>query len=80
MPGQDESVEVVERWVAAYRDRDLEAMKAVADPEIALRMPTGDVLTGYDGLAAMTRHGWEAETPHYPNLDRCILKHDTVFA
>ncbi|MBA2240166.1 MAG: nuclear transport factor 2 family protein [Solirubrobacterales bacterium] len=80
MPSQDEHVEIVERWVAGYRDRNLEQMQAVADPEIELRMPTGDVLSGYDGLAAMTRHGWEAETPHYPNLDRCILKHDTVFA
>lgn len=76
----EENVKIVERWIQAYYDRDLEGLQGVADPDIELRMAGGDVFRGHDGLASWTKHGWEAEAPHYPQLERCIPKGDTVFA
>lgn len=75
-----ENVEIVERWIRAYCDRDLERLKGVADPNIELRMAGGNVFGGHEGLARWTKNGWEADAPHFPRIERCMPKGDTVFA
>jgi len=37
-----ENVTVAERWIAAYYDRNLEDLRAVADPDIELRPAIGE--------------------------------------
>lgn len=75
-----ENVEIAKRWIEAYYGRDLEGLQGVADRGIELRTASGEVLRGHDGLARWTKHGWEAEAPHYPKVERYVSKGDTVFA
>ena len=73
-------VETAKRWIDAYQRRDFEALRAVADPDVELRMADGRELKGHDGLAQVAKHGWEAELPHYPRAQRYATKDDTVYA
>jgi ketosteroid isomerase-like protein len=75
----EENAAIVERWIRAYHDRDLAALEEIADPAIELTPATSEPLTGHAGLAAWTARGWKGETPHYPSIERLIVRGDTVF-
>jgi DNA-binding CsgD family transcriptional regulator len=71
MTPSTEKLAVVDRWLAAYGGRDIEAMCELADPEIEV-IPAGPLLTGlpgatfhgHDGLRTLASWSYE----NYPRL------------
>jgi hypothetical protein len=75
----EENAAIVERWIRAYHDRNLAALEEIADPAIELRPASTEPLAGHEGLAAWAARGWEGEAPHYPSIERLIVRGDIVF-
>jgi DNA-binding CsgD family transcriptional regulator len=71
MTPSTEKLAVVDRWLAAYGGRDIEAMCELADPAIEV-IPAGPLMTklpgttfhGHDGLRTLARWSYE----NYPYL------------
>jgi DNA-binding CsgD family transcriptional regulator len=71
MTPSTEQLAVVDRWVAAYGDRDVDVMCELADPEIEVipadpflaKLP-GTTFHGHDGVRTLARWSYE----NYPGL------------
>ena len=64
--------EVVRRWFAAVNDQDVDALIALADPQVRLHTPRG-VLEGHDGVREFIGRQTYGVRMHVSNLR---LAHD----
>jgi DNA-binding CsgD family transcriptional regulator len=79
MTPSTEKLAVVDRWVAAYGDRDIEAMCEVADPAIEVipaerllaKLP-GTTFHGHDGLRTLA--SWSYENYPYLRLESTVSR------
>ncbi len=52
--------DVVERFVKAWNDRDVEAMTATLSPDCEVSRPGGEVLRGKEQIVARQRQDWDS--------------------
>src|SRR4051812_6001763 len=77
-----ENVEIVHRALAAWNDRDIEAMLALADPEIEyVNSPTAvepGTRSGHKGFEHVIRAQWEILSEARWELDRLYERGDEI--
>jgi hypothetical protein len=73
--------ELMNGFVDAFNERDLDALRDLADPGIVLHLPSGATLEGHDGLISWARKLWpeDSETPRHVTIERLVVRDDTVF-
>jgi ketosteroid isomerase-like protein len=78
----DENVELARRLHAAWNDRDLETMIALADPEVEyVNSPTAvepGTRSGYDGVTTVLRTQWEMLTGARLEIERIYDRGEEV--
>jgi hypothetical protein len=47
--------ELAQRFISAFNNREVDALRALIAPDAALRTPTGGALHGHEGLDALLR-------------------------
>ena len=77
-----ENVELARRILGAWNDRDLEAMRALADPEVEyVNSPTAvepGTRHGHDGVAVVLQTQWEMLTDARQEIERTYDRGEEV--
>lgn len=77
----EDLAQLMHRFISAFNERNLDALRDLADPGIVLHLPSGTTLKGHDGLASWARKQWpeESETPRHATVERLVVRGDSVF-